>query len=372
MRVGLGLYRHMLTRENYDFARQAGATHVVVHLVDYFKGTNPRDNQPTGVKYQPWGLAGDPAKLWSGEEMKRLRSEIEEAGLALAAIENLDPAHWYDILLDGPERPRHIENVKTVIRCMGEAGIPVLGYNFSIAGVCGRVSAPVGRGRAVSVGMDGPADEVPIPRGQVWNMVYDPNALPGALSSISHEELWRRLTRFLEEVLPVAEESGVRLAAHPDDPPLPTMRRQPRLVYQPALYQRLLDIAPSPNNALEFCVGSLAEMTEGDVYAAVDRYSHEGRIAYVHLRNVAGKVPHYHETFIDEGDVDMIRILAILKRNGFDGVVIPDHTPQMSCAAPWHAGMAHTIGYVLAALAMFEAHPETYRSAGDREQGLGG
>jgi len=151
------------------------------------------------------------------------------------------------------------------------------------------------------------------------------------------------------------------------------MRNQPRLVYQPALYQRLLDIAPSPNNALEFCVGSLAEMTDGDLYAAADRSSREGRIAYVHLRNVAGKVPRYRETFIDEGDVDMIRILAILKRNGFDGVVIPDHTPQMSCAAPWHAGMAHTIGYVLAALAMFEAHPETYevQGLGIRDWGLG-
>lgn len=364
MKVGLGLYRHMLTRENYDFARQAGSTHVVAHLVDYFKrsSSEPRDNQPVGGKYEPWGIAGDAAKLWTVEELKRLRREIEDAGLVLAAIENLDPAHWYDILLDGPERPRHIENVKTIIRRMGEAGIPVLGYNFSIAGVCGRVSAPTGRGRAASVGLDGPADDVPVPLGMVWNMVYDERAPRGTLAAISHEELWRRLTRFLEEVLPVAEATGVRLAAHPDDPPLPTIRRQPRLVYQPALYQRLLAVSPSRSNALELCVGSLAEMSEGDVYETVDHASREGRIAYVHLRNVVGKVPRYRETFIDEGDVDMIRILAILQRNAFDGVIIPDHAPQMSCAAPWHAGMAHTIGFVLAALAMFKEHPETYRS----------
>jgi mannonate dehydratase len=363
MKVGLGLYRHMLTRENYDFARQAGCTHLVVHLVDYFKrsSSDSPDHQPVGEKYEPWGVAGDPDRLWTVEELKRIRREIEDAGLVLAAIENLDPAHWYDILLDGPERPRHIENVKTIIRRMGEAGIPVLGYNFSIAGVCGRVSGPTGRGSAVSVGLDGPADEVPVPLGMVWNMVYDGNAPAGTLDSVSHEELWRRLAWFLGDVLPVAEASGVRLAAHPDDPPLPTMRRQPRLVYQPALYRRLLDISPSPSNALELCVGSLAEMTEGDVYETVDRASREGKIAYVHLRNVVGKVPRYRETFIDEGDVDMLRILAILKRNAFDGVVIPDHTPQVSCRAPWHAGMAHTIGFVLAALAMFEAHPETYR-----------
>jgi mannonate dehydratase len=356
MKVGLGLYRYMLTREYYDFARQAGCTHVIVHLVDYFKQgpTNPRDNQPTGGKYEPWGVAGDPDKLWTVEELKRLRREIEDAGLVLAAIENLDPAHWHDVLLDGPKWPQHIENVKTIIRRMGEAGIPVLGYNFSIAGVSGRVSGLPGRGGAPCVGMDGPADDVPMPNGVVWNMVYDPAAPPGFLAPITREELWRRFERFLVEVLPVAEQAGVKIAAHPDDPPMPTVRRQPRLIYQPALYQRLIDLVPSPSNMLELCVGTLAEMSEGDVYEAVDRYSRQGKIAYIHLRNVVGKVPHYRETFIDEGDVDMIRILSILKRNGFDGVVIPDHTPRMSCSAPWHAGMAHTLGYILAVLAMLD------------------
>jgi mannonate dehydratase len=357
MKIGLGLYRQMLTREYYDFARQAGCTHVVVHLVDYFNQgpSNPRGNQPTGSKYEPWGFAGDPAHLWTVKELQILRAEIEDSGLILAAIENLDPAHWHDILLDGPERSQQIEKVKTIIRRLGEAGIPVLGYNFSLAGVCGRVTAPLGRGHAITVGMDGPADDVPIPNGMVWNMVYNRNPSAGTLPTISHAELWRRLQRFLEEVIPVAEESGVRLAAHPDDPPMPTMRQQPRLVYQPRMYQTLIDLAPSRSNALELCVGTLAEMTEGNIYDAVDQYSRQGKIAYIHLRNVVGKVPHYRETFIDEGDVDMIRILAILHRNRFDGVLIPDHTPQMTCSAPWHAGMAHTLGFMLAAKAVIES-----------------
>jgi mannonate dehydratase len=71
----------------------------------------------------------------------------------------------------------------------------------------------------------------------------------------------------------------------------------------------------------------------------------------VHLRNVTGHVPHYRETFIDEGDIDMVEILSILDRNGFEGMVIPDHAPQMSCAAPWHSGMAHTLGFMAGALA---------------------
>ena len=356
MKPGLGLYHHMLTREYYAFARQAGCTHVVIHLVDYFNqsSSNPRDNQPTGGKDKPWGVAGDPEKLWTVDELKGIRAEIEDAGLTLAAIENLDPAYWHDILLDGPLRSRHIENVKTIIRRMGEAGIPVLGYNFSLAGNCGRVTGPFGRGGALSVKMDGPV-EAPIPNGMVWNMIYDRNAPPGTLPSVSREDLWGRLGRFLEEVIPVAEESGVRLAAHPDDPPLPTLRQQPRLVYQPYMYQRLIDLVPSKSNALELCVGSLAEMTEGNIYEAVEQYSRQGKIAYIHLRNVIGKAPHYQETFIDEGDVDMIRVLSILKRNGFNGVIVPDHTPHMSCAPPWHAGMAHTLGFVLAVLAMLES-----------------
>jgi D-mannonate dehydratase len=77
-------------------------------------------------------------------------------------------------------------------------------------------------------------------------------------------------------------------------------------------------------------------MTEGDLYRTVDEYSKADRLAYVHFRNVRGKVPNYTETFVDEGDTDMLRIVRILAKNRFDGVLIPDHTPQMSCEAPWH------------------------------------
>src|SRR4051812_20541184 len=271
MKLGLGLYRHMLTRENFQFARQAGATHIVAHLVDYFKGGshNPRDNQPTGTDLG-WGLAGDPNKLWPFEELVALRKSVEAEGLKLEAIENFDPAHWHDVLLDGPKRNEQIDNVKTLIRAVGEAQIPVMGYNFSLAGVCGRVTGPFARGGAVSVGMDGPLD-TPMPTGMAWNMIYDPNAAPGTVAPITHEELWHRLERFLSDVLPVAEKAGVTMAAHPDDPPMPTMRGQPRLVYQPHMYQRLIDLHPSPANKLEFCLGTLAEMTEGDIYDTVDK-----------------------------------------------------------------------------------------------------
>jgi mannonate dehydratase len=344
----------MLTRDNFRFARQAGATHIVAHLVDYFReARGGPDDQPLGAD-RGWGRAGDPDYLWTVEELTALRRAINAAGLELEAIENFDPAHWHDVLLDGPRKQQQLEDLKTLVRRVGAAGIRIIGYNFSIAGVCGRVAGPFARGDAVAVGMEGPLD-APMPRGMAWNMVYDEHAPPGDEPSITSEELWRRFGDFLDSLVPVAEESGVVLAAHPDDPPMPTMRGQPRLVYRPELYQRLLDRHPSAANALEFCVGSVAEMADADVYDAVDRYSAQGKIAYLHFRNVKGRVPHYHEAFVDDGDVDMIRVLRILRRNGFEGVVVPDHTPQMTCAAPWHAGMAFAMGYMRAALQVIAA-----------------
>lgn len=355
MKLGLGLYRHQLDGDHYRFAKQCGCTHLVVHLVDYFRSSrsNRPGDQPVGDD-TGWGLAGDPDRLWTYEELAALRAEINAAGLELEAIENFDPAHWHAVLLDGPKKAQQLENLKTLIRNVGRAGIPVFGYNFSIAGVAGRVKGAFARGGAEAVGTDGPFD-TPMPRGMAWNMIYDPHAPPGAEPAVTPEQLWQRLKDFLEALLPVAEEAGVTLAAHPDDPPMPTVRGQPRLVFQPALYQKLLDLRPSPRNALEFCVGSLAEMTEGDVYEVTERYSRQGKLAYVHLRNVHGKVPHYRETFIDEGDVDVFRVLRILRQNGFGGVIIPDHAPQMTCAAPWHAGMAYALGYLRAALQSLDA-----------------
>ncbi|MDC3079132.1 mannonate dehydratase [Flavobacteriaceae bacterium] len=347
MKLGFGLYRHMLNEQHYKFAKQCGATHLVIHLVDYFGHNRDKADQPIGGA-EGWGKAGNPNEIWSLEELISIKKDINNHGLELEAIENFDPAHWHDILLDGPKKKVQIENLKQLIKNVGRAGIPIFGYNFSLAGVSSRDIGPYARGGAVSVGMNGNVDETPIPNGMVWNMIYDENALDGSLPHIGHEELWKRLQYFLNEIIPVAEEAGVKMAAHPDDPPVPYVRNTPRLVYQPDLYQKLIDIKPSPSNNLEFCLGSIAEMTEGDVYEATDIYSKQAKISYVHFRNIIGKAPNYKEVFVDEGDIDMFKILKILKKNNFQGVLIPDHTPQMTCDAPWYAGMAYTMGYMKA------------------------
>jgi mannonate dehydratase len=350
MKLGFGLYSHMLNSEGYAFAKQVGATHIVAHLVDYFHqgSASAAANQPVGDE-DGWGRAGKNADWFTYDRMRALRMDIESHGLELAAIENFDPTLWHDVLLDGPKRDAQIEQLKTIVRDAGKAGVPAIGYNFSLAGVAGRITGPFARGGAVSVGMEG-GDESPVPPGMVWNMRYSDTEVADVSSDVTHDELWDRLTVFLTALVPVAEEAGVRLAAHPDDPPMAKVRQTPRLVYQPHMYQRLIDIAPSRANGLEFCLGTIAEMTEGDPYEAIDTYSKQDRIVYIHLRNVRGHVPNYQETFIDDGDLDIPRALRILYANGYDGVITPDHAPLLTCAAPWHAGMAYAMGYLRAAM----------------------
>lgn len=354
MKLGLGLYRHMLTPENFQFAKQAGATHIIAHLVDYFHDS-PRLPETDGSRC--WGLSDNRGKLWTVEELLEIKKAINAAGLEWYAIENFDPSHWYDVLLDGPKKKQQLEDLKTTIRRIGQAGIPVMGYCFTIAGVWGHVVGPWARGGAESVGFDlNKWKQTPIPAGQVWNMMYDPDAGPGVVGPVSSAEMWQRVSEFLKTIVPVAEEAGVRMASHPDDPPMPELRGAARLVYQRPLYQKLLDIIPSRSNSLEFCVGTLGEMADdSDLYQMVDHYARQKAISYVHLRNVRGKVPNYHEVFIDEGDVDIVRVLKILRNNAFDGVIIPDHTPQMNCGASWHAGMAFALGYIRGVLQTFDS-----------------
>ena len=350
MKLGLGLYRGLLSDDNFKFAKQAGVTHLVVHLVDYFKGANP--TLASGEPNMGWGVTQNQNRPWEYDDIAALKKTIEANGLTWEAIENFDPSHWFDILLDGPKKKEQMEKLKRTIQMIGRAGIPIMGYNFSVAGVWGWTKGPFGRGGAMAVRYDESRinPQLPMPNGMVWNMVYDPDAPEGIVKPVDSEELWQRYKWFLSEIVPVAEEAGVKLALHPDDPPADSLRGAARLVNEPDKYQRVLDLVPSDSNALEFCLGSLQEMRDGDVYDSIERYGRQGKIAYVHFRNVRGKVPLYNEVFVDEGDLDMIRVVQTLRNVNYDGILIPDHTPEMSCDAPWHAGMAYALGYIRAAI----------------------
>jgi mannonate dehydratase len=368
MRVGLTLSGDHLTEDGAKFAAQLGVEDVVIHLNNYTNAADPSAYTERGEVGPILGdVTGEP--LWTYDRMAGVVAMLKRHGLRVAALENFCPKHWSDVLLDGPRKRGQMEDLKRLVRDAGRAGIPAVGYNFSIAGVWGWRRRAAARGGAVTVVFDmgGIDHEAPIPDGMLWNMRYRP-AVPGAVPiTVSHEELWRRLEWFLKELLPVAEEAGVRLAAHPDDPPADRLRGTARLVNTHDKYDRLLAISPSPANALEFCIGSLAEM-QGDIYSTTRRFAERGALAYVHFRNVRGKVPSYVETFVDEGDVDMTEIVRILRDANYDGVLVPDHVPDLAGPSPWHSGNAYTVGYMRALVQNADALGPSWSAAASRSQ----
>ena len=351
MRVGLTLSGDNLTSDGARFASQLGVTDVVIHLNTYGKGA------PEAVAAYEAGAVGPvngdviDEPLWDFDKMSAIVRMLAEHGLRVAALENFSPKFWSDVLLDGPAKRDQMEGLKRLVRDAGRAGIPVVGYNFSLAGVWGWQRKPAARGGAMTVSFD--MDEfdhsAPIPDGMIWNMRYRPTVAGATPVAVSHTELWQRLDWFLNELVPVAEEAGVKLAAHPDDPPADFLRGTARLVNTHTKYDRLLDVVRSPSNALEFCIGSLAEMSEGDIYDTTRHFARKGALAYVHFRNVRGQVPRYIETFVDDGDVDMTEIVRVLRDENYDGVLVPDHVPDLhGSKSPWHAGNAYTIGFMRA------------------------
>ncbi|HBQ64896.1 MAG TPA: D-mannonate dehydratase, partial [Clostridiales bacterium] len=294
MKLGLGMRKQQLEERNLLFLKQMGVTHAMVFMPD--------------ASVLPSAADG----YWSYEDLKSLREHLERHGFVFEAIENFVPAHWHHILLDGPERARQMENIKKSIRNMGKAGIPIMGYNFSIGGVCGVHRGPYARGGAITAAYDAEEDtikDVPIPYGFAWNTQIEKDVPQGSIGRVSEERMWDRLTRFLQEILPVAEEAGVQMAAHPEDPPNLEMRGVARLLVRPERYDRLFSIRNSDANRVEFCQGTFSEMPGVDIYEAIRKFAGMGKISYVHFRNVIGKLPKYEEGFIDEGDTDMFRAM---------------------------------------------------------------
>lgn len=354
MKLGIGLYRHMLQPKYFQFARQCGCTHLIVHLATYYDSDSRVVTATDAKTNYGDSFAQDP--IWELDSLLALKKEAAKYDLDIYGIENFNPADWYDVLLAGPKRDEQIENLKKIITSTGKAGIKSFGYNFSLAGVWGHQKKHAARGGAVSTCFDASLLDInaPIPNGQVWNMTYAPND-GGFMPLVTNDEIWERLKYFLERMLPVAEEAGVDLALHPDDPPMPSLRGTPRVVYRPELYQKLIDLVPSKANKMELCLGSIQEMeSDKPIYDYLDQYLAQDKISYVHFRNVKGKVPCYDEVFVDEGDIDMFHVLKQLQNSSFDGVLIPDHSPLITCNAPWHAGMAYALGYMRAAFQMME------------------
>ena len=230
-------------------------------------------------------------------------------------------------------RDEGIEGWRTMIRNLGAAGIPTLGYNFRGIGNF-RTEPTAGRGGARYSTFD--HDE----------FLANPQEHPDL--RISEERLRDNLRVFIEAIVPAAEESGVLLTAHPDDPPIPEpLGGAARVLSTLDDFESLFDLAPSDANAMLFCQGCVAEMGE-EIPAAIRRIGGRGKIGTVHFRNIRGGFKSFQEVFVDEGDMDMYLAMRTYREIGFDGPFMLDHTPGLRSGSAAWAGTAYAIGYIRA------------------------
>ncbi|MBT4499374.1 MAG: mannonate dehydratase, partial [Gemmatimonadetes bacterium] len=178
---------------------------------------------------------------------------------------------------------------------------------------------------------------------------HDPDELTHG-RAYTTEEMWANYEYYLERLLPVAEEAGITLALHPDDPPVPSLGGIPRLFHDFAGFKRAIDTFDSPNHGLDFCMGCWSEMGGHEkVMEGIRHFAGRKRIVYIHFRDVIGGPDCFHECFIDEGQVDTFEVVKTLKELDFDGFMITDHVPHVVGDSPWgHRGRAHAIGFMQA------------------------
>ena len=316
MRIGLGQFNE-LTDEKLIFIKQLGA--------DDFLMNTPK-------------FPGD--REWAYADLLAARQKADGAELRLMALENV-PTSFYDKAMLGlPGRDEQIEHMCNTIRNMGKAGIPILGYHWMPNSVWRTQEPAVLRGGA---------------RGTRFNLAeHDPDELTHG-RVYTEEEMWANYDYYLERILPVAEEAGVILALHPDDPPVPSLGGVARIFRNFEGFARAMERFDSPNHGLDFCMGCWSEMGPDGVLEAVRYFGGRGKIIYVHFRDVQGQVPAFNECFIDEGNVDTLAVVKTLKEVGFTGFMITDHVPQMVDDTPWgHRGRAYAIGYMTALLQVVE------------------
>lgn len=220
---------------------------------------------------------------------------------------------------------------------MGRAGLTVLGYHWMPGHVSRTSTTRRGRGGAKVTAYDHELlRHTPVLHGRVY----------------SDDEMWDAYAHFVREVVPVAESSGVRLALHPDDPPLPELGGTPRLFHGPEGFRRAMALAgASPASGLDFCLGNWYA-TGCDISEAIAEFGRRGQIVYGHVQAVVGTVPSFHEGFVDEAGCDFQNVFASLDRSGVDGVFAPAHLPhtidekEPPHVDPQYAGNAYAFGYL--------------------------
>ncbi|MDS0294970.1 mannonate dehydratase [Halogeometricum luteum] len=257
---------------------------------------------------------GDGRTQWTYDDLLGLDNWLAEVGLEFAVLEGSVPISDR-VRLGRSGRDEDIETFKRFLRACGSVGIPVVCYDWMVGVRWARTRAHVpARGGSYVTAYD--ADDT----------AEHPPA--SGYEGVDRAQLWEALEYFLGEVVPVAEEAGVKLGLHPDDPPRSELRGIPRIVTSVDAYDRVLDIHDSPSNGITFCQGNFAAMG-ADIPAAVERFA--DRIQFVHFRDVEGDADRFVETWHDAGPTDMLAAMrAYVKHVGDDVPMRPDHVPTMA------------------------------------------
>ena len=287
----LSMYLDLGHPERLKLCRQMGVTHAI-----------------TGASF------GKISRDQYGAAAKKLRDDFAEAGFKIAGIEG-HPVPFEKIKLGLDGRDEEIKNTNAAIEALSNAGINMICYNFM---------AGLGWYRTK---FDVPA------RGGAETSEFDlEDSKKQGLTEwgeVSEEKMWDNLKYFLERVIPVAEKFNVKMAAHPDDPPVSPLRGIARILTSAANYRRLLNLVPSPVNGITFCQANFRAMGE-NIYDVAREFAEQGKIFFIHFRDIEGNKNNFHETFHDNGPTDMARMLEIYARAGFNGPMRPDHAPTMA------------------------------------------
>ncbi len=243
------------------------------------------------------------------EGLRTVRDRADSFGLRLSVVEGYLPISH--IVMGEEGRDEQIAEISRLITNMGKLGVGVLCYNFMLSDWTRTSTTVVTRGGALTSAFD-------------ISAVRDRELPPE--KRISQEKLWDNLEYLLKRIVPVAEAAEVKLAMHPDDPPLPALRGAGQIMYEPAAFERLAQISASPVNGFCFCQGTFAEMGV-DIPATIRQLAH--RIHYVHFRDIRGSAEHFFETFHDDGKTDMAAAMRAYQEIGYTGVMRPDHVPRL-------------------------------------------
>ncbi len=277
----------------------------------------------------PYDLPAD--KYWKYEDLANFKGRCDQYGVIVEAMENL-PISFYDKAMLGlPGRDEQIDNVCESIRNLGRVGIPVLGYHFSPSFVWRTDNAaPLGR-----YGAKVQAFDLALQQQGIDDMADFGQRRDVKIPNV--EALWENFEYFMRRVIPVAEEYGVTMALHPDDPPLSSLSGIARLFISVDSYKRAEQMIKSPNWGLLFCIGTFSQMEGGakNIYEAIDYFGPRKRLIYAHMRDVQGTVPKFHECFLGEGNFDPFEVIYALKHSGFDGFIVSDHVPAIEGDTTW-------------------------------------